>query len=383
MMKTVFTTLTKIKFLKTCVFAAAVLIALSSTNKAYAQACSLVTGASNMIQNGSFESNTNSWSSSNGNLYTGSGYQVCGSRNGYLSSPNNGTPTWAFTEAALKPEGTMLKMSGYFGTHTAGQSCSPMIRIAYYDNSWNLISADSKNVTTNVDVAPYKAGLYVINSKVPANTSHIRFEIRISCDYMKIDAVSVSETNISLPVNLISFQGMLNNNKVELNWKTASEVNVNYFMVERSFDGINFSDAGMVFAAGNSTTDNSYALSDNVANVTSPVVYYRLRSVDNDSKSQLSETRIIRISKTELTSITITTYPNPVASDLRITIPANWQNRKVMYEVVNLNGQVAKKIQTANSSQTENVNVSSLSPGMYVVRVSCEGETAQQKIVKH
>lgn len=186
----------------------------------------------------------------------------------------------------------------------------------------------------------------------------------------------------TLPVKLTSFSAMLNNNKVDLKWSTASEVNVNYFMVEKSIDGVNFTDAGMVFAYGNETEKANYSLADNINGIQSGVIYYRLRSVDNDGKSQLSETRIIRISKTESNNITITTYPNPVTSDLRITVPANWQNKKVMYEVVNLNGQVAKKVQTANSSQTENVNVSSLSPGMYVVRVSCEGETAQQKIVK-
>ncbi|MBL7746739.1 MAG: T9SS type A sorting domain-containing protein, partial [Chitinophagaceae bacterium] len=104
---------------------------------------------------------------------------------------------------------------------------------------------------------------------------------------------------------------------------------------------------------------------------------------DTDGKGQLSETRVIRISKANANSITIQTYPNPVSSDLRITIPANWQNKKLVYEIITLNGQSVKRTEAANSSQTETINVSSLAPGMYLVRVNCEGQTAQQKIVKH
>ncbi|MEI2740431.1 MAG: T9SS type A sorting domain-containing protein [Chitinophagaceae bacterium] len=109
---------------------------------------------------------------------------------------------------------------------------------------------------------------------------------------------------------------------------------------------------------------------------------YRLRSVDVDGKNQYSDVRIIRISKQSENNITILTYPNPVSNEIRITIPANWQNKKVVYEVFSLTGQMAKKIQSTNSSQTETLNVSNLNSGMYIVKVTCEGQTAQQKIVK-
>lgn len=186
-----------------------------------------------------------------------------------------------------------------------------------------------------------------------------------------------------LPLKMISFTAMLANKKVQLKWATATEVNVSHFVVEKSINGVDFNDAGLVFAYGNGTDKADYNLDDNVSDIQSGVVYYRLRSVDNDGKTQLSETRVIRISKAEVNNISILTYPNPVSTDLRITIPANWQNKKLVYEVVTLNGQVVKRMESANSSQTETLNVTSLAPGMYMVRVSCEGQTAQQKIVKH
>jgi SdrD B-like domain/Secretion system C-terminal sorting domain len=199
-----------------------------------------------------------------------------------------------------------------------------------------------------------------------------------------LDAGFMPESAVLLPVKLLSFSAMLvNNNKVDLKWSTVTEVNLNNFTIERSTDGVSYSDAGMVFANGSGAERMDYGMSDNVSNVQSSVIYYRLRSIDNDGKSQLSETRIIRLSKTNNNNISILTYPNPLTNELRITIPANWQNKKLVYEVIALNGQIIKRQETANSSQTETMNVSNLSSGMYMVRVSCEGQMVQQKIVKH
>ncbi|MBK9380731.1 MAG: T9SS type A sorting domain-containing protein [Chitinophagaceae bacterium] len=187
----------------------------------------------------------------------------------------------------------------------------------------------------------------------------------------------------TLPVSLTAFSASLNNSKVDLKWSTASEINVSHFVVEKSTDGINYSDAGVVFAYGSATGKADYKLSDNIANDQAKIIYYRLRSVDIDGKGQLSATRIIRRNSQEENKITILTYPNPVSNELRITVPANWQNKKAVYEVFNSNGQIAKRSETSNSSQTETINVTNLVPGFYIVRVSCEGQIAQQKIVKH
>ena len=111
------------------------------------------------------------------------------------------------------------------------------------------------------------------------------------------------------------------------------------------------------------------------------LVYYRLVSVDIDNKVTYSSVRIIRLDEVG-PKIVVTTYPNPVSNELRVTIPANWQNKKVVYEIVNTNGQVLKSIQSLSSSQTETINTSNLAPGFYIAKVTCEGIMAQQKIVK-
>ena len=187
---------------------------------------------------------------------------------------------------------------------------------------------------------------------------------------------------ISLPVKLISFTTQLtSDSKVDLKWSTATEINASHFVIERSFDGQSYSEIGTVFAIGNSTNIQNYFFTDNLIPTTKTVIYYRLRQEDVDGKTDYSATRIIRTGKQDAT-VTILAYPNPVTTEVRITIPNNWQGKLVNYEVVNVSGQTAKRMVTGSSSQTETLNLSQLAPGFYLIKVTCNGEVAQQKIVR-
>lgn len=185
-----------------------------------------------------------------------------------------------------------------------------------------------------------------------------------------------------LPVKLASFTATLNNSKTSLNWTTASEIDLSHFAVERSTDGVNFSEAGIVFAVGSMSEKTNYSFSDDISRLSASVIYYRLRSVDNDGKAEYSQVRVVRIGNQKENEIKILTYPNPVTNELRVTVPANWQNKKVVYEIYQVNGMLANRVQSSSSSQTESINVSNLSSGIYIVKVNCDGQTAQQRIVK-
>jgi hypothetical protein len=187
---------------------------------------------------------------------------------------------------------------------------------------------------------------------------------------------------ITLPVKMVSFSALLNNQNVDLKWVTSEEKNASHFEVEKSYDGINYSEAGLVFAYGNTNRNTTYTFSDNVSAVQRGVLYYRLRSVDMDGKSQLSEVRIIRLGK-QAETVVVLIYPNPVSNELRVTIPTQWQNKSVLFEIYNANGQKVKQLQNNNASQTETFSVGDLGRGLYIVNVECGSEKAQQKIIKN
>ena len=96
--------------------------------------------------------------------------------------------------------------------------------------------------------------------------------------------------NAALPVSLLDFKGTLRSTSVALDWSTSSELNSQYFDIERSSDGITFSKTGTVKAAGTSSIVLNYAFTD-----ASPLEhnYYRLKQVDIDGKFQYSKVILI------------------------------------------------------------------------------------------
>jgi len=93
------------------------------------------------------------------------------------------------------------------------------------------------------------------------------------------DWILVDRTN-PLPVELTNFEANCNNGVVQLNWVTESEINNDYFVVEKSYDAINFFELTTVQGAGNSNVTNYYSSYD--SSPSSGVTYYRLKQVDFD-----------------------------------------------------------------------------------------------------
>ena len=81
----------------------------------------------------------------------------------------------------------------------------------------------------------------------------------------------------ALPIELISFTGEEIDDYNFLKWITASEINNDFFTIEKSLDGINFEPLNNIDGAGNSTSILHYSLTDNLPY---EITYYRLRQTD-------------------------------------------------------------------------------------------------------
>lgn len=186
----------------------------------------------------------------------------------------------------------------------------------------------------------------------------------------------------SLPITLSAFTAKKAGSSVALNWSTEMEKNVSHYVVERSTNGTDFADAGLIFTAeSNSSVHKEYSFNDDVKNVSAGLLYYRLRIVDLDGRYEQSAIRIIRTDE-EKERTKILVYPNPVVSNVLITLPAVWQDKQVSVQVINTNGLVVKNLTDARAGQTENMNVAGLPPGLYIVKVTSGKETTVQQLVK-
>ena len=97
-----------------------------------------------------------------------------------------------------------------------------------------------------------------------------------------------SAVNALLPVQLLSFDGKAVSKNISINWKVSKEVNTDYYLVERSVNGIDFSPLGKVYAGtvAASGFDRTYVYAD--PSPVNGINYYRLHMVDKDGKFSIS-----------------------------------------------------------------------------------------------
>ena len=112
-----------------------------------------------------------------------------------------------------------------------------------------------------------------------------------------------SGTNI-LPVELVNFTGIGLVDKNQISWKTKSEINSDWFVIESSVDGINFAEVGRKKAAGNSSANLDYSFDDFDFNHS--IKYYRLKAIDFDGTYEYSQTISIARDMYDLS-----VFPNP------------------------------------------------------------------------
>ncbi len=188
-------------------------------------------------------------------------------------------------------------------------------------------------------------------------------------------------SHTTLPVKLTNFAATLDNSDVTLSW-TGHEENFSHYILQRSTDGKTFTDLATVFATGNQGTA-SYKYKDAHVSSATGSLFYRLRLVDKTEESiSHSDVKVIRLNKQEET-LKLATYPNPVVDQLKLTLPASWQGKPVMIELYSANGVRIQAMQLGSAGQTETLQMNRQAKGVYLVKVICNDETAQQRVVKN
>jgi hypothetical protein len=110
----------------------------------------------------------------------------------------------------------------------------------------------------------------------------------------------------TLPVEITSFNAIAQNNKVMLNWITGSELNNQYFEIEKSNNGNQYEPIGRVAGKGTTSQTNSYSFTDHAP--LAMINYYRLKQVDIDNRYKYSAVVTIKLDGKLKKSINI--FPN-------------------------------------------------------------------------
>ncbi len=174
-----------------------------------------------------------------------------------------------------------------------------------------------------------------------------------------------------LPVTWLEFIVSNYNEYVELTWKTANEENSNYFAVEHSTDGRDFTRIGQVDAAGFSNKLLEYGFIHQ--NPVPGINYYRIVEYDNDGEVSVSVIRSISHNKNSL----INAYPNPFDKTFIVEF-SNGNETDHILQLTNVLGRIVTTIKVKPGVNRVTLG-RALTSGLYLLQVD-GGEVI--KIVK-
>ncbi len=182
--------------------------------------------------------------------------------------------------------------------------------------------------------------------------------------------VTVTITS-ALPLEWLDFQAVAGTDpgikNVSLTWITASERDVQHFVVERSKDGKNFEKIGIPVAGKNTATKNTYQVIDPTP--LWDISYYRIKEVSLSGKMSFS---IIRSVLFNGFKVTFRISPNPKAEGIPLQIETNW-NENFIFTLYDLSGKRVYTRPCKGSARLEDINLSS---GFYLY----ECATPQDKV---
>jgi hypothetical protein len=173
-----------------------------------------------------------------------------------------------------------------------------------------------------------------------------------------------------VPLQLLSFTGKLSDKNILLNWTTANEVNTDYFIIERSINGVSFSNDGTVSSMNNPSIIHNYQYQ--VKNQANGLNYFRLKMVDKDGK--FSYSNIIKIQTGAVNTFSV--LGNPVKDNLSIT----GLKRGATLALYDNAGKMV--LQKNIQDQSFSLDLSFLSSGVYYLKYSNNGSIESKQIIK-
>jgi hypothetical protein len=146
---------------------------------------------------------------------------------------------------------------------------------------------------------------------------------------------------VALPIAMKSFTASVQNNNVRLNWETSTEINSDYFDIEKSDNGQTYYSIGKINASGNTTTSHAYTFTDANVSYYSRTIFYRLKLMDKDGKSTYSDvvTTLLKAPSTQV----INFFPSMIKSGMNVTaIITSDKAQKINMDWIDVNGRVLR-----------------------------------------
>ena len=179
---------------------------------------------------------------------------------------------------------------GYWRIHPNKQPSSGKYDIVLYTGIFTEVGTSGKTAPMKTDTSNTAVNGWSVAGNLAADNSDNR-----QSSHGKIKSYNLTSFSdfgvgdgggAALPIELLSFNVQLSGNKAILTWTTVTEINNDYFTIERTLDGIAFEEIIEMPGAGNSFTPLTYIAYD--GNPLPGTSYYRLKQTDYDGQFEYS-----------------------------------------------------------------------------------------------
>ena len=181
-----------------------------------------------------------------------------------------------------------------------------------------------------------------------------------------------------LPIELSAFTASVNrDNDVDVKWTTQSEINNDYFTVERSSDNETYSPIATINGSGNSTQIHNYSFTDKEP--ITGISYYRLVQTDFDGRTERFPASVVNIKSTG----SMTVYPNPSTSG-KINLSGGDKQLFQTITVMDLTGKVIPSVATVRENGTVDLEIDEIysnKGGIFIVTATDGQRTVRQKLI--
>ncbi len=198
------------------------------------------------------------------------------------------------------------------------------------------------------------------------------------------DLYAMDNTDLRLPIDLVSFTAEAIDATVKLEWKTASELDNEFFTIERSVDGREFEIVKMVKGAGSSSELLTYSTIDQYP--ISGRSFYRLKQTDFNGYFEYSEIQSVYVKVEAFPELSVEVYPNPVSRGEILNLKVMGlieSGTQTLVELYNLTGQkVLSKKMNGNSTRQNRIEIpGNIKKGLYILRVTSGFKKVDKRVI--
>ncbi len=274
-----------------------------------------------------------------------------------------------------------------FTTNSSGDSVTIVFDSQVCAPSQNGIQVSIDSVGTPCDFTTYSnmycsatndtAAIQYGPVLLPPNTTYYIAVDGFAGSDCNFDITITGAVNPPLPIELLSFDAQCGKEEgvVELRWMSSTEINNDYYTIERSSDALNFEAVENINGAGNSNNVNSYYFKDEHYSLTGKI-YYRLKQTDFNGNYEYFDVKAVDCGKGSNVSI----YPNPATGEFIVNTITNSDVTIVMYNSI---GQkvLEKVLKAENNLVDEHIAIDELREGIYFVNIKVGEQSEVKKLV--